>query len=451
MRTSLILTMMLLGAGLTASAQLGPAQVISTGPATAGSKRILAADLTGDGRDEVIVAQAFNVDRLCWYQMQGNAWTRMVIDSTMNDPVWVTAGDFNRDGWKDLAAITQVSGEIFVWQNNGGTFAAPVRADSGIGLANALEAADFDGDGFSDLVAIGQHSIDFYRNTGSGGFVKTPILTTATSPRSLECLSLEVADMNQDGHPDVVTGETIGGVIYSNDGSGVFTPRIFTRQTLISPLVHVFDANRDSLPDVAIQHTSGAVNLYLGQGGDSLAFASTLFTAPPPAIRSLRSADLNGDGFPDLFTAFGQKVRSFLNNGDHTFAPESIVYQDASVFVNEVALGDLDGDGVQEYLWSGVNHTLAYHTNTLLSGVSPAIHPEVRLFPNPAGDRVEVACALAEPFRVEVISGYGTAVLTAEGSGTVPLDLTGLSAGFYLVCVRGQAGNLLGTEKVRVQ
>lgn len=440
MKNLLPFSILLLSA--TAFAQFDSAIIIDDSPASAGIKKIIAADLNNDNYNEVIVAQAFNIDNVAYYlnNADGSFSSKITIDADIDDPVYIAAGDFNDDGWTDLAIITQTSSQLYVYLNDGeGSFTRQLLDDE-FSFGNAMAVADFDGNGSDDIVAIGQHSIDLHRNGGSGSFTKEHILTTDTSPNPLECMSINAADMDNDGDMDLVVGETIGGVIYFNDGSGIFTPEVFTQQ-FITFLVHAFDANDDGFTDALVQHTTGDVLLYLNNGDGTMAFSTTLFNAP--AIRSIQAADTDANGIPDLHFAYTNKARMKAN----IFATEDIIYEDASLFINEVAIAHLSLGNGENYIWSAAGGTLAYHTNLIFSVPENALAQTV-IYPNPAQDYVTLSLPDSLTANMSLYNTLGQKMMEQQLTGTQTLDVSGLATGIYLLEVTNS--NTHGSYSVKL-
>src|SRR5262249_15045638 len=110
------------------------------------------------------------------------------------------------------------------------------------------------------------------------------------------------------------------------------------------------DFDRDGHLDLAVgvwtQHVHGFVVLH-NQGTGRFVQAGEYWVPAPGCITS---ADLNGDGYPDLAVAtisiFTASV--FLNHGDGTFA--DIVEYPAGHIPYCIASGDLDGDGLPELI-----------------------------------------------------------------------------------------------------
>lgn len=298
-------------------------------------------------------------------------------------------------------------------------------------------ATDFDANGSPDFVAIGQHFINFYRNNGNGTFNKEPILTTETSPNVLECMYLETADFNNDGQPDLLTAETLGGVIYLNNGNGIFTPSVFTTDGFIATLAHAFDANNDSFIDALVLTSTGKVNLYLNTGNGNMAFHSTAFSVSGSAMRSLQTADMNGDGFADILTAVNFKAKAHLNNGNNTFGSEMIVHQNPEIFITEVAVADLDQDQIPEYLWSGANHTLAYQKNTFLQ-ISENPQLSMTLFPNPASEKIILENVGKQNLNATIYNFSGQQLISKTGSDTINFDISSLANGLYFIHLSAQ-------------
>lgn len=411
--------------------QFGSANIIDNTSTSTGIKRIITADLNNDNINEIIIAQAFNVNQIAYYSNDGNGVfsTKTTIDPDASYPVSVVSGDLNGDQLTDLASVAQTNGQVFIYLNNGNGNFSKQEIDSGIFFLNGLVMEDFDHNGTQDLVVIGQHSIDFYRNNGSAVFTKEAILTTQTSPNVLECLSIETADMNNDGHPDVITGETIGGVIYYNDGTGHFTPQTFTSEVFISTLVHAVDINNDSFKDLVIQHSTGDVKLYTNNGDETFQLEGIIFNAA--AIRSMQSIDADADGFQDLYMAYSNKVRVLYNQGNGTFGDEQFLYENNTQMTNEVAIGNLDSNHAPEFIWSAVGGTLAYHKSTILA-LSENQESTFSVFPNPVQDFVSITYD-QELVQLTIFNAVGQLIASEQGVSNGTLDLSNFPPGTYLL------------------
>lgn len=419
--------------------QFGQIQVIDESEVSSGIKKIITADMNNDGLEDIVVAQGFNIGHIGLYlnNGDGNFSDKIIADALTTTPNSVAVADFNLDGWKDIVTMSQTMNEIVWLPSQNGNFSERIVIDTDVTFCNAVVATDFDANGSPDFVAIGQHFINFYRNNGNGTFNKEPILTTATSPNVLECMYLETADMNNDGHPDLLTAETLGGVIYLNNGNGIFTPSVFTNDGFISTLAHAFDANNDQFIDALVLTSTGQINLYLNAGNGNMAFHSTAFSVSGSTLRSLQTADMNGDGFADILAALNFKAKAYLSNGNNTFGSEMIVHQDSGIFITEVAVADLDQDHIPEYLWSGANHTLAYQKNTFLGNVE---NPQfsIALFPNPASEKIILENVGKQNLHTEIYNISGQQLISKTGSDTINFDISSLANGLYFMHISAQ-------------
>jgi hypothetical protein len=178
-----------------------------------------------------------------------------------------------------------------------------------------------------------------------------------------------IADMNEDGHPDIVSGPARkqGGtpVIFLGDGKGSWAPWKEARFPAL-PYdygdVEVADFNRDGHQDIALaMHLHGLVVLTGdGHGGFSNASAGLEFDARDASSfssRAIRMTDWNGDGLPDLVAVWeGLGTSSWRPLADHEGV---VVYLNQGakgwrksegplskgIYSDSIALGDFDGDG----------------------------------------------------------------------------------------------------------
>lgn len=277
-------------------------------------------------------------------------------------PQGVVVADFNGDGKPDIAASNFTENNIAVFLNDGsGNFGAPVitnvQLNASMGLnVGSLAVGDFNEDGKADLVvsttAGSQVSIVLLGN-GDGTFSQQPPI-----PNSFGFLRAKVADLNGDGHQDLVFGENGNISVSLGKGDGTFT----AAAQLLSPAVPsageyfgiaIADFNGDTHLDIVASDLGGGgpgkLVFYSGNGDGTFgAPTSVTLAAGPPT--SLSSGDFDGDGSQDLLIGFPNSAIIYLGNGNGTFnfANPNFIY--TSQFVGttggvSVIATDLQHDG----------------------------------------------------------------------------------------------------------
>ncbi|MEP7126450.1 MAG: VCBS repeat-containing protein, partial [Byssovorax sp.] len=130
---------------------------------------VAAADLNGDGKTDLAVANTTNVSVLL---NQGNGTFAAINYAAGSNPTSVVAADLNGDGKADLAIANKGSGNVSVLLNLGnGTFAAAVNYAAGSNAAS-VAAVDLNGDGKPDLAVTnsGSGNVSVLLNLGNGTF-----------------------------------------------------------------------------------------------------------------------------------------------------------------------------------------------------------------------------------------------------------------------------------------
>ncbi|KMO42288.1 hypothetical protein VQ03_11125, partial [Methylobacterium tarhaniae] len=184
-------------------------QTISTG---AGSKptSVAVADLTGDGRVELVTANSGNNTlSVLIDDGNGNFSTRQDLDTGSNSaPSMVTMADFNGDGKQDLLALLAGKQTAKVWLGAGnGTF-VPQQDELPTGLNPAsIAARDLNGDGKLDVLIANKDSktLSLFLGKGDGTFLEGFAYSVGSAPGAMT-----TGDVNGDGRPDVLMTDENG-------------------------------------------------------------------------------------------------------------------------------------------------------------------------------------------------------------------------------------------------
>ncbi len=273
------------------------------------------------------------------------------------------AGDFDNDGWIDLYVVDSRKGTPnHLYRNRGdGTF-TDVAGPAGVSDLNGDHGTsmdcvwgDYDNDGLSDLYVVRWGNDVLLRNNGDGTFS-------------------DVTDMHfhrRDGSPGIDWANGNAAIFFDYDRDGrldIYVGNYFDE----IDLWHL-DSTRIMHEDFERARNGGNNYLYRQEAdGTFVEVAASLGLDDPGWTLAVGSADVNNDGWPDLYCAddFGPD-QLFYNNGDGTFANVS---NDAIGFDTKkgmnIDFGDFNNDGwldgyvanitTAEYLQEG---NMLWHNN----------------------------------------------------------------------------------------
>lgn len=298
----------------------------------------------------------------------GTSQLPTILQLSGQTPLQVVAADLRHNGNLDLIVAEADSGTIGVLLGKGnGTF-QPEALYYAPAPVVSLAAADFNGDGNID-VAAGLYGdaitgpLAFFAGDGQGHL--GPVLTRPPEDfiGSFYSFSLQTADLNGDGLPDLITAD-VGGVIYGahvyismGDGTFKHSAQVFVNTPFVNALnAAAADMDGDGCPDVVVSTDAGLVYLFHGNcDGTFVGFPNVFLIGAGDSGAGLALADVNGDGFVDVVTSSvsidvnvygpdaGDSVAVMLGDGKGHLSPGRIYRGQPGMF--NIAMGDLNGDG----------------------------------------------------------------------------------------------------------
>jgi hypothetical protein len=342
----------------TSPAVLQPA---STLPFASSIEAVAIGDVTGDGRNDVVVATFFggSTDDLRVFvlpqQADGSLGAHVSYATRATygcHPTTLAIGDVNGDGRKDVVLGEMDCGFEILLQAADGTLAdGGLRSNAPVYKARLV---DLDADGRLDLVSLGWGTgqVQVWRGTASG-------LAVAPETYAIEHFGYEdlaVGDINADGRPDIVItsgqGETSKSLaILRQQPDGSFGNAEYRE---VDPVwgawgVDIGDIDGDGRNDI-VASWNGNAPTYLGvfrqQADGSLGAMQPIATYDIPS--AVKIVDMDGDGRSDIVVThrgwstvgvYRQRSDGSLSEEDRYFAPINGFNPD------HLDVGDVNGDG----------------------------------------------------------------------------------------------------------
>ena len=356
-------------AGCASSTVLIPtySKVLTLGTGTEWRFKPLVVDLNGDGHLDLVATARLAKRSLHMWLGDGKGGFSPV------EPTWsdisyaaLATGDINGDRFPDIVAAGH-SGAVqtLLSDGKGGFTEKILRRDDGY---VAAQLAEVNGDGQLDLILVGYEKagIEVHVGDGMGNWTLHTTLPETRPGRTLPGRALVVGDLNHDGHLDLVAAFQRWGVYtYYGDGRGGFTGGAvdFYSVSQAFQSVALADINKDGHPDLVINGTffgrdqRNGPDVYLGDGRGGWKASSDGLKVLEFASAGIAVGDLDGDGNLDIVAA-GNVTGAPADDGLFWFRGDGKgrwrLVQDSGLptrglsFVHSITLADVDHDGFPE-------------------------------------------------------------------------------------------------------
>ncbi len=388
-----------LGSGQIDSSSLGSPLVLNT---SAGPAQTIFADLDGDGRPDLVEADAYSADVSIYQNISSNGILAFappvvlpIVPASYGNILSIAVADIDGDGKLDIVANTSRSNLIYIFRNisspgvlTTNSFASPII----IPLGNASEriaVQDLNGDGRPDIVIpdTGSNTISILQNESTVGNISfgNPVnLFTGNYPTDVK-----IADLDGDGNPDLIVPNFNDGTVsvFRNLGTGGnITTNSFASPVVITgvPQAHLLkigDMDGDGKLDIVVADWANVTitvlrNLTTGPGITTNSFAAPVSFTTGGWACNVELGDLSGDGkldvavpdqLPSLFSIF-QNVSTPGN-----FTANSLTGRadfSSGWDANDATMGDLNGDGRPDVAIANIYDNTVY---VLLNNVPPPL------------------------------------------------------------------------------
>ncbi len=362
-------------------------------------------DLTGDGRADLVARDATSHDLLVYAGRDDATFraARVAVPAMAGLDQLSAAGDFDRDGHRDLLARRSGGALVLLLGDGTGHFPSRARlAQDWTAYEQTMGGVDLTGDGRPDVVGRDSTTKRLRVFAGVEGTTLSPALTRTpataqawslsgdlTGDRRPDLISITaegglvlrparrqnwlapardraqswpgvdrvmvVGDWDGDGYVDAMARETSTGMIwlYPGRSTGGFGARTqgWTGWSGRSEITPVGDFDGDGRPDLMARGSDGRIWLYPGRGLAGFGAPVIMRSSLPTGSTIVPVGLWNDDGAPDILVQSSTGAMSlYPGNGPGGLDDPVAIGSGFSRYTTLLGAGDLTGDGRADLL-----------------------------------------------------------------------------------------------------
>ncbi len=379
---------------------------------------VITGDFTGEGNPDILALTITpSGAKLCTYPGTGaGGFSAPVCSAVSGSPSKMAAADLDKDGRLDIVMIRALDASLTTARNTGGgTFAAGTTV--AVPVPSALALGEWNGDGLPDAAVISRTGVLTLLLSGPAGLFQTSITRSIGAAVS----DVAVADLNRDSLPDIVlTDPQLGTFSYTlgrTEANGFLGPIVSQPFAARGATLRVADLNADGFPEVVSSTAAGM--LVISSNPDGSLNIPNPPGAPPVGIGGFAIGDFDGDSRPDL------AVQAMSTTGATVYV---LLGQSTATAIS------LEASPLSSVYGARIQVTVRLRMATLLATAAPLAGASVQLLE--AGNIIQTVAAAPVP--------SGTAELAnARLELSLPVGTRELSARF-----QGNAGYSASTSEI---